>query len=519
MGDSPATFLQTSDDNPSSDQDVVTLARGGGILFAGRLFEYASRFVFGIILARALGADGYGLYTLGLAAIVVLGGVAVLGLDAAMEHFLPDAIHKRDEDRIWGMLQIGLALPAVFGIVIVVIVFAMAGFLADNLYDQPEAASILRWVSLVVPLRAVGHVLLGATRAFKRMEFQVYADSILLNVSRIGLSVLLLGMGFGVPGVLAAYALGWILTDGLLLFFLHRRLFPLGRPLHASQRPVRQMLSFSGPVCLGSVVETLGGSAEILLLGMLSTLAAVGIYSAAERIQMVGFMFLGAASLAAKPIISDLYHRGETAQLARFYQTLSRWSLSFVLPYFLTAVLFAGPILAIFGEEFEAGSMVLILISTATLVHAGTGLSHPMIVMTGHSKLSFLNTIVIVLLSMILSLVLIPAWGLIGAAVATLLSSVIINVARLFQVYWLQKTWPYNMDYVKPILASAAALGVGLVMRYLAPAGQSLAYLLLDVVLLWSAYIGTTLLLGLSPDDRIVLTRTKRRFKTLLSWR
>ena len=279
------------------------------------------------------------------------------------------------------------------------IFLGLSGLLAVYLFKQPEATPILRLTSLAIPLLALARILLAACRAFKQMQYELYVDNILFNVSRLVLTVLFLALGLGVQGALAAFVLAWFLETVVMVFFLNR-LFPLRRPLNPAQRNVRELLSFSAPVCLTQVIVNLRTSFGLVLLGVFGTLTSVGVYSAAVSVQAVGGMLLTASDLVAKPIISDLYHRGEMAQLRQLYQTLTRWSTSFLLPYFVTVVLFARPILAILGEDYEAGAPVLIIVSIGTMVAAVTGLCSALIVMTGHSKLSLGNTLATVALSM-----------------------------------------------------------------------------------------------------------------------
>lgn len=494
----------------SQDQDILTAAKGGGIIFFGSLFDYANRFIFGIIIARALGADGFGLYTVGVTVAITLGSFAMLGLEAAMVHFLPAAIFKRDEARIWGTLQVGLAFSTIIGLGFGLIVFASAGVLAQRIFQDPAVIHILRWISITIPLVAIGRVLGGATRGFKHMQYQVYANDIVSNIVKIALTVLFLGLGMGLSGALAAYAIAWLITDCLLVIFLNR-LFSFKRPFQAAYRQTRDLLTFSLPICLDQVIRQAGVNFELLLLGMLTTAAGIGIFSAAVRVQMVGAMFLMAAELVARPIISDLYHRNEILQLGQFYQTLTRWSLSFVLPYSLTVVLFANPILGIFGDDFRGGAVVLIIISLGTLVDAGTGICGAMIVMTGHSRLTFFNSLIVVILHVILNLILIPLWELMGAAVATSLAVATVNLMRLLQVYKLHKLWPYNGEFVKPFIASVAALVAVIVGGRFVPAGESIFYLFFNIILLWSTFTGITFLLGITSEDQLVLSHVKRR--------
>ncbi len=512
---SHAIVVQSTSQDLSPDHDILTAAKGGGIIFFGNLFSYASRFAFGIVVARSIGADGYGLYDLGITTVLTLTGVVLLGLPGGIVRFLPAVLRERDEARVGGILQASVALVGFVSLVMALIIFGLADPLADNLFHEPSLAPILRIASVCIPLTAVGRVLIAAIQGFEEMQYQVYADSILFNVGKIGLTVLFLSAGLGASGVLTAHVVAWVAEDALLLHYLNR-LSPLRRLLRASQRNTRELLSFSLPLWLTRLINTFGGKIELLLLGMLGTVAAVGVYGAALRIQMIGTALLLAVQTAAMPIISDLHHRGGHAQLNRLYRTLTKWSLSFNLPFFLMTTLFARPILAIFGRDFTAGVPVLVIVALGTLVNAGTGICGAMINMTGHSRLSFYNSVASFILTLTLDLLLIRVWGMVGAAVATGLVIAIMNVVRLLEVYWFLRFWPYDLTFVKPVVAGFVALIVGFVTNRLAPADLNLFYLVLNIALLWSSYAATTLLLGLSEEDQMVMNRVKRQFSAKL---
>ncbi len=514
-------MAQTKDDGSATDHgshDILFAAKGGGILFFGNLSEYAIRFLFGIILARALGAEGLGLYTVGITIATTLAGVSILGLEAAMERFLPPALARGNDARVWGLLQVGLVLPLLVSGAAALLLFALSGFVAGHLYKNPDLMSILRWISLSIPLMVLGRMLMSSARGFKRMHYQVVAESLSFNLSRVGLTLIFLAMGLGVPGALLAYTLAWVLADVIMLILLNR-LFSFRRPIRAGQRNTRDLLTFSVPVCLSLIVRRLGGDLQILLLGAITSLASVGIYSAAVRVEMVGSILLTAASTVAKPMISDLHDQGAAARLGSLYKTLTRWSLSLLLPYFVTMLLFATPILAIFGEDFEAGTPILVVLSVASVIAAGTGLSGAMIVMTGHSRLAFANTVLRTLLSIALYLILIPKLGLLGAALAGTLTGITLSLVGMVQVRRLAGLWPYSWQYLKPVAASVIALCVGAVANQLLPAGESLLFLALDIAAVWLAYVAAILVLGLSPEDRLVLTRTRQQFSAVWSWR
>jgi O-antigen/teichoic acid export membrane protein len=507
--------VQSIPSGASPNRDILTAAKGGGIVFFGRVFAYASRFIFGIIVARWVGANGFGLYSLGVTITEMLARMTLLGLPVGIVRFLPGAIRENDTERLWGILRTALVLVATLSVGLGVIVFILADWLATRLFHEPSLALVLRVGSICIPMIAVEQILMSATQAFNRMQYRVYADNIAYHTSRTGLSILFLGIGMGVAGVMTAHVIATFVAVILLFYFLDQ-LFPLRRPLPVARCNTRELMSFSLPLYLTYFINQFGGSFELMFLGALGTVTWVGVYNAALRIQSVGLLFLSAVQVAAMPVISDLHQRGQNAQLGQLYQTLTKWSLTFIMPFFLTVVMFSGPILSIFGSEFETGSLALAILALGTLVNAGTGICGTLLIMAGYSKLNLINSIALTVVTLALDLLLIPTWGIIGAAIATGVSVVAMNIIQTIQVYKLVKLWPYNRSFIKPVLAGVGAFLAILLVNRVAPSNTHLAYLALKISFLWLSYFAATILFGLSEEDQIVLGRVRHRFEAVL---
>jgi O-antigen/teichoic acid export membrane protein len=328
--------------------------------------------------------------------------------------------------------------------------------------------------------------------------------------------LLLVYIGWGLPGALAAYAISWIFTDILLINFLNRT-YSLKNIIGEAKYNIRSILSFSAPICLTQVISQLRGTFELLFLGMISSLATVGVYSAAVRIQMVGVMLLSAVDMVSKPLISDMYHQGDIIQLDSLYKTLTRWSLLFIIPFFLTILLFAEPVMSIFGEEFASGEVVLRIFSIGTLINASTGICSAMIIMTGHSRISFMNSLIIISVSVVLNLLLIPYLGIIGAAIAATVTIAVISIIRLIQVHRILGLLPYNVELIKPLIASIITISILLIFSRFVPTNENIFILLIQIIVLWVTFFSITIILGLSPEDRIIIDRTKKRLITVIS--
>ncbi len=110
-----------------------------------------------------------------------------------------------------------------------------------------------------------------------------------------------------------------------------------------------------------------------IVLGFLGLATGVGVYTAASRFSVIGSMFYLSIGAISTPIIADLHSQAKTTQMKAYYQTTTRWMMMFNLPVFLTSVLFAKPMLSIFGDDFTTGATSMMILAFGTLAYTCTG--------------------------------------------------------------------------------------------------------------------------------------------------
>lgn len=497
----------------TADRSILTAAKGGGVTFAGAIFAYGSWLLIGILLARFLGADQYGLYTLALSPITIAAGLAGLGLAPALVRYVSMFAGRRDTAGLWGTLQVGLGLTAIASLLAGIGLFALATPIAESLFDEPRLVPLLRLGGLMIPFMALGSVLAAATRGFKKMQYTVIAQQITQPMIRLVLIVALaLVVGLNAGNALAVYLVAAATVCVMLLYFLNR-LFALRRPLREGRRDVREMLRFSLPIYITRLINTFRGNIQTLLLGAFQAVTTVGVFAVASKANMVGTMFHGSIVTASAPVVSELYDQGKSAQLARFYQTMTKWTFTANLPVFLILQLFPGPILSIFGEEYVGGALALTILAWGNLVDASTGICGVVIDMTGKTGLKLVNTALTFGLLLGLNLLLIPRWGLIGAATASAAANAGVNLLRLVEVYVLYRLLPYSVGFLKPLAAGLVALAAGWFISRRFLTGETLVFTAINVALLLAVYVAAILLLGLDHEDRAVLSRVGGRLQ------
>jgi O-antigen/teichoic acid export membrane protein len=496
----------------AAERNVLSAAKGGGITFAGKLFTFGCRLAITFVLARLLGAGEYGLYNLSLTALTVGAALAAFGLDTALIRYIAMFAHRNDEARLWGTLQIGMGATLALSLLLGGGLYALADSIAVGIFHEPALAPLLRLAGPLVPFLTLSNVIAAATQGFKKMQYATIARDVAQPLLRLILTVGLVVVGASALGALAVYGVAVAVSAAMLLYFLHRRLFSLRRAPAAATRETRQIMGFAGPVFLSDLMTTFRDNIQTLLLGALNTATSVGIFSVASQMNMVGHMFQSAIATASRPIIAELYDKGEHAQMGRMYQTTTKWAVTANLPMFLTLILFPAELLSIFGKSFVAGSTALILLACAIMVDISTGQCGIILDMTGRAGWKLVNSIVRLALSLGLSALLIPTWGVLGAAAATLLTVSLINVMRMLQVFFMFRLLPYNASFAKPIAAALAALLITLALGAVLP-GLGALGVLLRIAVLFAVYVGAILLLGLAPEDRAVLARLRKRLR------
>ena len=498
-------------------RNIAQTAVGGALIAVGRSFTLVSRFIIGLLLARMLGAEQYGLYNLALTAATLASGVAVLGLDSGLVRYVAMFVARRDERSLLGALQLGVGLPAILSLFLAAALAALADPIARDLFHEPQLASLLHLASIAVPLLVLTDVLAAATRGFKQMRHMVISQHIAQPIVRTA-AVLALALTIGLTPAraVAAFILAGVATVVLLFYFLNGQ-FSLRRPISLSRGTTREVMSFSVPVYLSDLLGTFSGSIQIVALGTLASIANVGIFAVAANVNMVGKLMRSAVTLSAMPVIAELYDRSDRLGLARFYQLIARWTITLTLPSFLVVLLFPRTLLSIFGESFVAGSEVLVILTVANLLYVSTSVCGTMLDMTGHTRLKLANSVASIALTIGLSLALIPGFGIVGAALAGLIDTAIIGVLELVEVLVVVRLFPYDASFLKPVLAGLLSVGAVIAVAPLMAGWPDPAQLVAQGAALVAAYGCLIFALGLEPEDRMLLGRLIGRAKAVLA--
>ena len=484
------------------DAYVGRIARGVGMSSVGqglsRLLGYATQ----VALAWMYGPAQLGFYVLGVTLVQITNILSQFGMDNGVVRYVAHYQAEGDARRVRGTVVQALSVTFALSVVLSVLLFLGAGFLAERVFDKPFLETMFRAFSVSVPFFTVMSMALWTTQGFQTVKYQTYVQDVLRPAVNLVFVAVFYLLGVQVLGAVAAYVLSMIFGALLALYYL-KRVFP--DLLNSGIKPKfesRALLEASGPMIVASFTQQVIPWVALLVLGAFETVRAVGIYNVAFRTAALSTLVLFAFSGIFSPMVSSLYRRGLSQDLGLLYKDVSRWAFTGALAFFLLTALLAQDIMAVFGEEFVWGWPVIVVVAAAQLFSSSVGPTSRVLAMTGHQRTVMFATLGSAVAAAALNLLLVPLFGIFGAAAATAAAMVLVNVMTMVAVHRFLGFWPYSARYGKPVTAGLLAAVSVYVARLVLPAYAGTGALLVFAPLFLAVFLALLVALGLSPSDR-----------------
>ncbi len=405
--------------------ELGLVARGAGWSFVLQGAGLALGYAVHVLLARWLGAGGYGVYTYVLAWASLLAIPAGMGFPLLVVRFVPEYSTGQQWDRLRGLLQWGATRVPAVGAVLALLALAVAAlFDGDSVYSRP-----LRIGLWLVPAQALLAVIGGMYRGFHWIG-RAYAIRVLRHAVMLALLFVLWIAGLTLT---SRMALGAVLAAALLVLLmmgslLWRRVPAAIRQARAAYVP-RQWLRVSIPLLLvGGFVMVLNQT-DIVMIGSLLGPREAGLYQAASRTAALAGLVPIAVAAAAEPMLARLYAEGDRARLQRLASVCVQWTAGAALMAALFFIVLGRPVLAFFGEDFVASYSVLLILAGGQFFFAAFGVAAGLINLTGHQQWGMLIFGGSALLNVALNGIGILIWGYLGAALATATAFTVMGIA------------------------------------------------------------------------------------------
>ena len=438
----------------SSDSSIRALFKGGSIVFLGSLVGMALSFLSIYVVGRWLGPDGYGAIVLGSTLLTAVSTLVLLGMNTGIGRYLP---RYDDPERRRGVLVSGFQLVLPLSVTSAAIMIFFADRIAADLFGDPAIAPIIQVFALALPIASIEKLTVGGIQGVKRTAPKVYVENITAHLTRLLLAVAILLAGYGAFGVAFAYLFGHVAAAALGLYYMWKYTPLFERIPTITMR--KELLTFSAPLVVSAMMVKVLHDLDTLLLGYFSTTADVGIYGFIYPIATTVSIVLTSFAFLFMPMLSELHSDGDTGEMKRLYQVITKWIFVVTLPLFAMLFVFSDVILPFIAPEYAPGALALSILVLGFMTHAVAGPNYKALTAVGETRLVMYDNIGAAVLNVALNLLLIPRYSFTGAAVATVLSYVAVNLAFSYQLYTRTGIHPLTTALVRPGVASLVAVG------------------------------------------------------------
>jgi O-antigen/teichoic acid export membrane protein len=271
-------------------------------------------------------------------------------------------------------------------------------------------------------------------RGLRLVHYSSLVQAVLVPAISCCLLILLVYAGMGLGASIASYVLSTFLVfaAGLILFWrVEPRVWNEQRDAHLR---TGEMLTLSLPMAWIAVMSYLLTVSDTVILSMYRPSSDVGIYTAALRLATLTGFILVAVNTILAPRFAALFHAGEMVRLEQLARNSTRMTLLVASPLFLLFVVTPRFITAVYGRDFTAAAVPLMIVSIGQFVNVAAGSVGLLLSMTGNQVPLKRIMISSALLNVVLSFVLIPKYGLLGAAVSNAMPVIAANIASTYQV-------------------------------------------------------------------------------------
>jgi O-antigen/teichoic acid export membrane protein len=439
------------------------VAREGGWAGIINLLGAAIRYGNQILLTRLLGAKLYGLYALANQVVTVATVAAGLGLPISVVHFVASGASAGRWGKLRWVVRVALAASLLSGLVGMVAVLALSPWASEAIFHKKQLRTALMGLGLALPFLVLYMVCAGGLQGLKKIRAKVFIERIAHPL--LFSAILLMGWLFfrkdPLPFVLGGYVVAAVAVLVMAGLWLRRELAALPKAEGREPAHWRALFSFSTPVMFMNLLQQFVLRSDALVMGVFRVAAEVGIYVNAATLALGVSMPTDAMGASLAPSFSALVAQGDTNGLRRLFHTSTRWLFLLAGAVGLGLILSGELILRLFGKDFRAGFPVLCILAVGQMFAAALGASGTLITFTGHPKVNLINSLCMGLGNLGLMLLLVPRYGAIGAASAAALSMVILNLARMIEIWFILKIGPWDRTILKPMVVVTVAALLG----------------------------------------------------------
>jgi len=484
-----------------------TSAKGGFNVLWGLVVSSMISAVGVVFIARLLGSDAYGLYTIALIAPNLILIFRDWGVTYAIIRFTAKYRAEGRMDEVRSVIFTGLVFEFLSGLLLCIVSLALSDYIASNIFNRPSLAPLIQIASFYILTSALVSAVSAAFTGLERMalnSIMTICQSIIKTFLIIGLVLLGFGTSGAVIGLIGATFLASLV--GMVLLLTIYRTLPKPFSLKIEVRAyLKEMLSYGIPLSIAVIVASFMAQYYAFLLPIyyVSDNTIIGNYGIAQTfIVLIGFVSTPITTMMF-PAFSKLDYKKNKETLKHVYQFSVKYASLLVVPVVAMIMALAQPGVSIlFGDTYSSAPLFLALLAIGYSYAAFGNLSTSNLINgQGHTKFILKTTILTACVGLPIGSVLVLNFGVIGLIVTSLIEGL---PSLVISLYWIRKNYGVTVDWgssAKILLSSIVAAALTFAVISAVAFNTWIELLLGLVVFVLSVAIALLLTRAISRDD------------------
>lgn len=399
-----------------------------GINFSFRIFGLGTSFLISLLITNLFGVGTFGNYSLVFALSQITALLFTLGLPNTLIKLIGN--HNFNYYQAKKLLVKGLKVSLLFSIIPVLFFYFGASFLAKTIFENIELKNYFLIVTITLPLFILHEIFLYflvATKNFMKYNLFMF---VLPNAFLILFLYLFYILEVSNYYTFIAFSIAITITVLIEAFTI----FELNPKKETISISTFELIKIASPMLFSSLFIYLLNYTNIIMIGIIIDETQVGIYRIAYQIGSVGFLIIISVSTIITPKIAELFGKGDLVELKLLIQKSTKLITILTIPIVVVLIISSKYILSFWGQEVITGSTALIIIAIGVLLSAIAGNVDQILNMTNNQLILRNITITSFIFNVILSFILIPLYGIEGAAISSLITNVLINILCIYYV-------------------------------------------------------------------------------------
>jgi len=390
-------------------------------------------FLFGVLIARRLGASDSGIFYLALAIVSVPAVLCRAGLDGSVVRFVAGHM-ARGEIREAGMVY-GRSILAIVSLCVLAtgLILSVSEPISKQIFDKPELSAVVSTMAWLLAPLALLMIHGQFLQAEKKVAAAVFSQTGMLPLASLAIIFLWSGpLLLSTASSIYVFSAFLALTVSVMLY----RYLSSTRPVWKSSYDFGLLADSARSLAVSDLVnKIIQPWAPIILLGIWGSATHVGLYAAANRLAALVVFATMPVNRMLAPKIATLWAENDHQAFHKLARQATWLMLAVSVPVAMLLVLVPDLMGRVFGEEFSSATPILLILALGQLLNAATGPVRSMLVMSGHEQDHRLSSIAGGLAIVITGVMLIPEMQAYGAALAAATGLVVNNIAATWLVW------------------------------------------------------------------------------------